>query len=58
MRILREWSGMTQKDFADIIEKSYWTVLDYEHGRSSYSIETLLLIAKKMHLKIIIEKDE
>ncbi|MCI9178021.1 MAG: helix-turn-helix transcriptional regulator [Clostridia bacterium] len=55
-RIIREWSGLTQKDFAKEIKKSTRSVQDYEAGITKYSINMLLDIAKKHNLKITIEK--
>lgn len=58
MRIIREWTNLTQKEFAKAIGKSRSAVLDYEYERSNYTIDTLLQIAKEFDIKIIIEKNE
>lgn len=55
-KILREWTELTQEDFAKSINKGKRTVQAYETGETSFTMETLLDIAKKHNLKIIIEK--
>lgn len=55
-RIIREWTELTQKDFAKTINRSTRSVQDYEAGITKYSINMLLDIAKKHNLKITIEK--
>ena len=56
IRIIREWTELTQEDFAKSINKSRKSIQLYEDGTVRYSIETLLDIAKKHNLKITIEK--
>ena len=56
MRILREWTELTQKEFGIRIGKSKPTVQDYELNKINYSIETLMKIAKEFDLVITIEK--
>ena len=56
MRIIREWTGLTQKQFAQDIGKSEGTVQKYEADEVNYGIETLLEIVKKHDLVITIEK--
>ena len=56
MRIIREWTGLTQKQFAQDIGKSEVSVQKYEADEVNYGIETLLEIVKKHDLVITIEK--
>lgn len=56
MRIIREWTGLTQKQFAQDIGKSEGSVQKYEADEVNYGIETLLEIVKKHDLVITIEK--
>lgn len=56
IKILREWTGLTQKDFGNSINKSTSTVQSYELDKVNYGIETLLKIAKKYHIDITFEK--
>lgn len=56
IKIIREWSELTQKDFGKSINRSQRGIQDYEAGRRCYNINTLLDIAKKHNLTITIEK--
>jgi len=55
IRFIREWSGLSQREFGKMIGKSRTTVVRYELEDVNYSIETLLLIAKKLDLEIILQ---
>ena len=56
IRIIREWTEETQKDFGKSIGKSERTIQDYESGRRRYYTETLKQICKIYSINIIIEK--
>lgn len=56
IKIIREWTELTQKEFGKSINRSLRGIQDYEAGRRCYNINTLLDIAKKHNIKIIIEK--
>lgn len=56
IRIIREWTEETQKDFGKSIGKSTRTIQDYEAGRRRYYVETLEQICKAYGINIIIEK--
>lgn len=56
IRIIREWTGLTQKEFGKSINKSERTIQDYESGRRRYYTETLKKICKEHKIKITIEK--
>lgn len=56
MKIIREWSELTQKEFAKAIGKSKRTVEQYESGEIDYNISTLIKIAKEFNIDIILEK--
>lgn len=56
IRMIREWTGLTQKEFGKSIGKKERTIQDYEAGRIRYNMDTLAIIAKKHGIKIIIEK--
>ena len=56
IKILREWTGLTQEEFGKSIGKSKPSVQAYELDKVNYGIETLLKIAKKYGVKITIEK--
>ena len=56
IRIIREWTNLTQKDFAKRIGKSKRTIEQYEAGTVNYGVEVLKTIAKEFDIDIIIEK--
>lgn len=56
IRIIREWTELTQKDFGKTIGKAERTIQGLELGETGYSIKTLLKIAKVHGLVITIEK--
>ncbi|MGN1301646.1 MAG: helix-turn-helix domain-containing protein [Clostridia bacterium] len=56
IKIIREWTELTQKDFGKSINRSLRGIQDYEAGRRCYNINTLLDIANKHNITITIEK--
>lgn len=56
IRIIREWTGLTQKEFAKALNKSERTIQNYEAGTVNYGIEILETISKKFNITIIAEK--
>lgn len=56
MKIIREWTELTQKEFGKSIGKAERTIQGLELGETGYSIKTLLKIAKVHNLEITIEK--
>ena len=56
LKIIREWSGLTQKDFAKSIHRSEATIRNYEQERRDYTFKALQNIAQIHGLKITIEK--
>lgn len=56
IKIIREWTGLTQKDFGKAIGRSERTIQDYESGKTSYTSRTLEKISKKFDISIITEK--
>ena len=56
IKIIREWSELTQPKFGKTINRSERAIQDYESGRRFYNIKTLLQIAKAHNLTITIEK--
>ncbi len=53
IKFIREWTGLTQKEFGEKIGKSLRTIQDYKAGRINYSIKTLEDISKKFDVSII-----
>lgn len=58
VKILREWTGLTQKQFGETIYRTERSVRSLESGERRLSLETLLLIANKHNIKIIITKEK
>lgn len=56
IKILREWTGLTQNQFAKSINKSTPSIQAYELDKVNYGVETLLKIAKKHGITITMEK--
>lgn len=56
IRIIREWTELTQKEFGKSINKAERTIQDYESGACRYYIDTLYDIAKVHNIEIIISK--
>lgn len=58
IRFIREYTGLTQREFAKCINKSYDWVQSVELGRLNYKFEDLITICNLFDLNIIIESNE
>ena len=58
MKIMREWTELTQEKFAERIGKSKMSVQGYELEKTNYGIDVLMKIAKEFDLTITIEKNK
>ena len=58
IRIIREWSELSQKDFGKTIHRSESSIQSFELGRRSYTVQTLIQIANAHGIKITTEKEE
>ena len=56
IKFIRQWTNLTQKDFAKKVGKSKRTIEDYESGTTNYNIQFLKDIANKFELDITISK--
>ena len=56
IKFIREWTGLTQKEFGKQLGKSLRTIQDYEAGITAYNIKTLEKISKKFDISIIAKK--
>ena len=56
IRIIREWSELTQEEFGKKINRSRDSIQSYELGRCKLSLNKFLELAKKENLIITIEK--
>ena len=57
IRIIREWTELTQQDFAKSINRSSKTIEGYEYGKINYNFDTFMKICKKHGIEIIIKKN-
>ena len=56
IKIIREWSELTQEKFGKEINRSKDTIQSYELGRNKITLDKFMEIAKKQNLVITIEK--
>ena len=56
LKIIRQSTNLTQKQFAERVGKSTRTIEDYESGIVNYNMQFLKDIAKKFKIEIIIQK--
>ena len=47
MKIIREWTGLTQRDFGKSLNRSRDSINNIENGRNKVYFDTLMEIAKK-----------
>ena len=57
LKILREWTGLTQKEFAKTIHRTERGLQALESGYRHLTVDTLLQIAKTHNIKIVMTKD-
>ena len=58
IRIIREWTELTQKEFWKTIHRSEKGIQAFELGTRNYDMKTLIQIANTHGLKITIEKED
>lgn len=58
MKFIRESTGLTQKEFGDLINKSERTIQEYESGSINFTADVLEDITKKTNVDIIAETKE
>ncbi|MCI8587248.1 MAG: helix-turn-helix transcriptional regulator [Clostridia bacterium] len=56
IRIIREWTELSQKDFGKTIHRSERGVQAFELGKRHYTMQTLIQIANTHNITITIEK--
>lgn len=56
IRIIREWTELSQREFGKTIHRSESGIQAYELGNRNYSMQTLIEIANTHGLTITIEK--
>lgn len=58
IRIIREWTNLTQREFGEKIGKSKRTIEQYEAGDVNYGIDVLYTIGKEFKIDVIFEKSK
>ena len=58
IRIIREWTELTQREFGKTIHRSEKGIQAFELGTRNYDMKTLIQIANTHGLKITIEKED
>ncbi len=58
IRIIREWTELSQRDLGKAIHRSESCIQSYELGNRNYNMQTLLQIANAHGITVIIEKKE
>ena len=58
LKIIREWTELTQEQFAEKTKVSKGTIQNYEQGKRNYTFKWLLDVCKKNNIKIIFEKNK
>ena len=53
IRVIREWTGLTQKQFAKVLGKSERQIQYYESGERSYNVCFLKLITKDFRNNVL-----
>ena len=56
MKIIRQWTGLTQREFSSKMDKSKRTIEQYEAGTVNYNIEFLLNLCRTFDIEIVIRK--
>ena len=56
IKFIREWTGLTQKEFGKELGKSLRTIQEYEAGDVNYGINVLYTISKEFNIDVIFEK--
>ena len=56
IKIIREWTGLSQKEFAKTLNRSRDSINNIENNRNKIYFDTLMEIAKIHNLTITIEK--
>ena len=56
MKIIREWTDLTQEEFAKEMGKSKRTIEDYEAGRVNYNIQFIKKLMDNFDIEVIIKK--
>lgn len=58
VRIMREWTGKTQKEFAKSIDYREGSISKMETAKRNVYLHTFIKMAKKNGISVYMEKDE
>lgn len=58
IKIVREWTGLSQEEFGKNINRTKNAIQFYEYGQRNYDFELLQKICKLYNLEIIIKTKE
>ncbi len=58
LKIIREWTELTQDEFASKSKVSKGTIQNYEQGKRNYTFKWLMEVCKENNIKIIFEKNK
>ena len=56
IRIIREWTELSQEEFGKTIHRSQRGIQSFELGERSYNLQSLIQIANTHNITITIEK--
>lgn len=56
IRIIREWTNLTQKEFGQRVGKAKRTIEQYEAGIVNYKIDLLYKISNEFDIEIVFKK--
>ena len=56
VKFIREWTELTQNDFAKSINRSRKTIEGYEYGTINVSLATFLKMCKEHNIEVIVRK--
>lgn len=57
LKIIREWTGLTQKEFGALINRTERSIQSLESGDRHCTVDTLLQLAKIHNMRIVITKN-
>lgn len=58
IKFIRDWTDLTQKEFAESLHLSKKTIEGYEYGTINYSFATFMKMCKKYELEVIVRKQK
>lgn len=58
VKIIREWTELTQKDFGESIQRTERSIRTLESGSRHLTVETLIKICNAHNIEVIIQKKD